>query len=216
MPLNWKYMNFNIRLSVVAAICVLLISESANAFDFGVPWKNFGTPCNVMKKDKNGKLVISEKLWFTHAGVDISAGVGDSVKVNNNLYYHSTHSDTKGWKDHVIACNSVDKKGACTSDKNSVYYDFLHLNASTGLKVGQNLNGVVIGTIAKIDNIEPHLHLSKRSGPLNLAILYKGALPPVACNDSASKKDSNGLVVPDFAENFVKPDTSVVIITKKK
>lgn len=202
---------------LLAAVAMLALSiQSALAFDFGDEWKGFGSQCNVLKKDKSGKLVLDYKKYFTHAGVDILAGAGDTVKVNSKLFYHSTHPDSQGWKDHVIACNALDKKGLCTNDKDSVYYDFLHLNAASGLKAGQALNGVVVGTIANISGITPHLHLSKRTGPLNLPILYKGALPPVVCNETASKKDKNGMLVPDFAEKFVKSETSVVTITKKK
>ena len=180
-----------------------MAAGEAMAFGFGDPWAGFGTQCNVVKPDRKGKSEVAKRLWFTHTGIDIGAAKGDEVRVNANLYYHSTHHENQ-WKDHVIACSAV-RNGQCTSDQGSIYYDFLHLNAAKDLKLGQSLRGVVIGTIADLSN--PHLHLSKRTGAFVANINYKGALPPAECNDMASKKG-----LPDFPENFVRPDSSVVTI----
>lgn len=186
------------------SIATLAIASSASAFEYGDPWTGYGTQCQSVTKDKKGKTVTKD-YWRIHAGTDLGSGAGAKkgakVKVAANLYYHSTHTDSGGWKDHVIACDTL-LKGKCANDKNTTYYDFLHVNATKGLKSGQSLKDVTIGTVADLGT-NSHLHLSKRKGLLNLDLMYKGALPPSVCTQG-----KNGL--PDFPENFVKPDTSVV------
>lgn len=193
----------SVRTSLLASSVALLFTGNVAAFDFGVPWKGYGTQCEVVKKDKKGKVTSRQKLWFTHTGLDVGAKKATTVTVKTTLYYHSTHTDSGGWKDHVIACSAL-KDGKCANDKNTVYYDFLHLNAAKGLKAGQSLKDVAIGTIADLGS-NSHLHLSKRVGVLDLGLLYKGALPPAACTDGRK-----GL--PSFPEKFVKPDSSIVAI----
>ena len=193
-----------LSIATTVAALTLAVASPAQSFEFGDPWVGYGTKCQSVTKDKKGKTITKE-YWRLHAGTDLGSAAGAKkgakVKVTTNLYYHLTHTDSGGWKDHVIACNTL-SKGKCSNDKNTTYYDFLHLNATKGLKEGQSLKDVTIGTIADLGS-NSHLHLSQRKGVLDLGLMYKGALPPAVCNQGKS-----GL--PDFPEKFVKPDTSVV------
>ena len=186
------------------SIASLAVASTASAFEFGDSWIGYGTKCQAVTKDKKGK-VVTKDYWRIHAGTDLGSGagakMGAKVKITAKLYYHSTHTDSGGWKDHVIACNVL-SNGKCANDKTTTYYDFLHVNATKGLKAGQSLKDVTIGTVADLGT-NSHLHLSQRKGVLNLDLMYKGALPPAVCTQG-----KNGL--PDFPENFVKPDTSIV------
>ena len=196
-----------------AAIGVLLLStESALAFKFGDDWDVVGGPRCKVTKTVNGKTTTIKTPLFKHTGVDISATKGHEVTVNAQLYHYNSYLDTNGWRYHVIACTAVES-GKCKTDKDTAYYDFLHLEANPKLVPGQSLKGVVIGTIADLSKkgAGSHLHLARRNGPFDLSTTMRGALPPSECNDVPSR-----LGRPPFQENFVPPDQSVVSISKKK
>ena len=195
---------------LASALCVMTVvvgANSASAYDFGDNWTVDGTKCKVLDKKKT----VVKMLWRKHTGTDVLAKIGDKVTVKADMYFYKIATDSTGWKDYVFACSTL-KSGKCADDEKNIFYQFLHLDAASGLKAGQSLKNVKIGTVADISKkgAAPHVHYSKRTGKWDDNLSLKGALPPAECNDPVSR-----LYLPDYPEKFSAPDTSLFEITKK-